>query len=120
MKSAKGARKKKTADKGLSSFTDALVVPQLARACTRILSNYNDASAGSGLKKLRLVSQRVRDVLQRGIQGYTLVLGAEAQASTAQVLDFFEGASLLSLSIVYPTSKPAGERSHRIGSQGNM
>lgn len=117
MKPAKGTRKKKAADSGLSSFTDALVVPQLWRACSRILSNHNDAAAGSGLKKLRLVSQRVREVLQRVIQGYTLVLGAEAQASTAQVLNLFKSASLLSLRIVYPNSTVAGELSRRIGGQ---
>lgn len=58
-----------------SSFTDALVVPQLAQTCVESLSNRAIFDPGYGLKQLRSVSKEARNVLQVVIKGFTMRLG---------------------------------------------
>lgn len=77
-----------------SDFTDAFMVPELARACC----------VSSGLKNLRHVCKGLKGVLQGSIRGYTLTLGAEAQQNLEHVLEFLKGVNLKSLLIVFPHS----------------
>lgn len=58
-----------------SSFTDALVVPQLAQACVESLRNRASSDPGYGLKQLRSVSKEAKNVVQVVIKRFTMRLG---------------------------------------------
>lgn len=94
-----------------ATFLDALIVPDLALACAHALdrNGYRD-SPGDGLKKLRLLSQCVREAAQRSVQGFTLLLGDEAQLNTPRLVEFLRHSQLLALRVnaVPPVKRAAG------------
>lgn len=89
-----------TTGHGLSTFADALVVPQLAHACFHSDCGYGHPDRG--FKRLRLVSKGVAAVLQRMMHSYTLRLGNEAHADIHQAVKFMKSIDLLRLHIVFP------------------
>lgn len=91
-----------------SMFPAALLVPHLAQACVRALDENDSDAPGSSLKKLRLVSRGVKEVLQRRVSGYTLKLGAEHQARSLACVTFLRSVRLLSLTVVFPTLPASG------------
>lgn len=94
-----------------TSFLDALIVPDLAQICGRALdSGWN--GAGTGLKKLRLLSHGVKDAAQKAVQGFALELGGESQLDTPRLLEFLKHSRLLSLRIstaLPPVKRTEGE-----------
>lgn len=95
--------KNAAAEGSMTSFPEALIVHQLAQQCIRAMTG-RDRQPGSGLKKLRLISKDVRDILQQLVQGYTLPLGVEAWpwADTHEEVKFLRSLHLLSLRISFP------------------
>lgn len=109
MKAAKATGKQVAKSRnGPSMFPAALLVPHLAQACIRALDENDSDAPGSSLKKLRLVSRGVKEVLQRRVSGYTLTLGAEHQAHSLACMAFLRSVRLLSLIVVFPTLPASG------------
>lgn len=96
-----------------TTFLDALEeVPGLALACCSTLdSDRYGYGAGSGLKRLRCVSQGVRAAIQKYVQGYTFKLGDRESFASAldnpQMLAFLNRSQLLRLKISVPPLGPA-------------
>lgn len=96
---------------GCSSFTDAVVVPQLARACIRAASHHElYTESFSGLKKLRAVSKGVRSILQSLIEGYTITLGSEHDSDFEQQVHFLRTVNLRKLKVVIPLLASGNQR----------
>lgn len=68
------------------SFTDALVVPQLAQACVDSLSNRVSSDPGYALKQLRSVSKEAKNVLQVVIKRFIMRLGGPDLTHTVTFL----------------------------------
>lgn len=85
---------------------DALMVPQLAQACCDPKFWVGDPN--HDLKRLRLVSKGMREVLQRVLHSYTLQLGDKTQLGNHKVAKFLRSINLLRLKVVFP-KLPTGE-----------
>lgn len=84
----------------MSTLVHALMVPQLAQACCdRFISN---GVHNYDLKRLRLVCKGVREILQKELHSYTMLLGYYTKPDANTVVDFLKSIDLLRLKVVFP------------------
>lgn len=87
-------------------FLDALmVVPDLALTCSSILDSDRHAlGPGSGLKRLRLLSQGFKAAIHKAVHGFKLELNFKEPVASAidypRMLAFLKGVQLLRLRII--------------------
>lgn len=93
---------------GLASFINIIMVPEVLHACYD--SDICEFHSEHGFKRLRLVCKAVREVLQRELHAYTLLLGAEDQQDHQTVVTFLKSIDLLRLKVVFSSPAETGEQ----------
>lgn len=115
------ASREATAHQGALSFSNttfiqALIVPELAKACGYMLErNQEPHTPGYGLKQLRLLSQGGRAAVQNAVQAYTLNLEDSRALDIPKLAAFLNSYKLLRLNITIPAlAKELGESTFEI------
>lgn len=108
-KALKAVNRKATAHEGAVSFSNttflqALIVPELAKACAYVLERDQEPPApGYGLKQLRLLSEGGRAAVQKAVQTYTLDLEDSRALDISKLAAFLNSSQLLRLNIKIPS-----------------